>query len=319
MKEANMKSSGKHVVVVGAGNVGSCVARAIAEAGIVSKLSMIDSGEGIAEGKALDISHSLSLTDSGTIVEGSVDYSCCEGFDIAVITAGKPRTPGMSRSDLLSVNAGIVKETCGKLMPLSNNPVIVMVTNPLDEMVYLANKETKLDRHRILGMAGMLDSARFRYAIAKRLGLRSGDVSAAVLGRHGDGMVPLVSSACVSGLGIRSLMTESEIEESVNETRDAGADVVKLLGSGSAYFAPGLSTYQTVRAIALNEKRIMPCCVKLEGEMGYMDICMGVPVLVSSAGWEKVIEVEMDTEEQSLLSKCADQIAKGIEELNGIL
>jgi malate dehydrogenase len=304
----------RKVSIIGAGNVGSTAAHLIAlkELGDVV---MLDIAEGAARGKALDIYHSSPIEGFNTHVAGTADYADTAGSKVGVICAGSPRKPGMTREDLLRVNASIVSSVAERFAQNSPNAVVVVVTNPLDAMAYVAMKASGFPRERVMGMAGTLDSARLRAFIAAELGASPGDVDAMVLGSHGDSMVPLMSRASVRGIPISSLLTEEKIRSLVERTRNAGAEVLSLLKTGSAYYAPASSVVEMVEAILQDQKRILPCSVYLQGEYGVDGCFLGVPVRLGSGGVEEILEVELSEEERRLFQASAQASRKLVQSL----
>ncbi len=313
-----MSSSRKKITVVGAGQVGSTVAQLTAYKNL-GNIVLIDIAEGLPQGKALDLQESGCLQAFDSILVGTNDYKDTADSDIVVITAGLPRKPGQSREDLLAINASIVKEVTGKIMEHSKNPIIIVVSNPLDAMVYMAKRISGLPNDRIMGMAGVLDAARLRTFVALELNCSLVDVDAMVLGGHGDSMVPLPRYTCVSGIPITELMNAEQIERIVERTRKGGAEIVALLQKGSAFYAPGASVVKMVEAILHDKKRIVPCTAYLQGEYGWSDIFFGVPVIMGTKGIEKIIELKMSKEEQEQLDRSAEDVKKTIEQVDALL
>jgi malate dehydrogenase len=313
-----MNSTRKKITVVGAGQVGSTVAQLVAYKNL-GNVVLIDIAEGLPQGKALDLQESGCLQAFDSILIGTNDYADTKDSDIVVITAGLPRKPGQSREDLLAINAGIVKSVTGEIMKHSKNPIIIVVSNPLDAMVYMAKRISGLPNDRIMGMAGVLDAARLRTFVSLELNCSLVDVDAMVLGGHGDSMVPLPRYTCVSGIPITELMTEEQIERVVERTRKGGAEIVALLQKGSAFYAPGASVVKMVEAILHDKKRILPCTAYLQGEYGWSDIFFGVPVIMGTKGIEKIIELKMSKEEQEQLDRSAEDVKKTIEQVDALL
>jgi malate dehydrogenase len=302
------------VAIIGAGQVGSTLAQRIVESG-TADVAMVDIVEGLARGKALDIAQSLSFFPVNTRIEGGKEYTLAEGADIVVITAGLPRKPGMSRSDLLQVNAAIIRGVVAQICQVAPEALMIMVTNPLDEMAYLAWRLTKWDKHRIMGMAGTLDCARFQYFLARELGVPPSVVKTIILGSHGDSMVPLKGYTQVKGVPVTSLLSREKIDELAARARDGGAEIISYLKTGSAYYAPSAAVFRLIRSLLGDEKSILPASVLLEGEYGIEGVFLGVPVRLGRKGWEDVIELELDEEEKRALLDSARTIQGQIEQL----
>ncbi len=302
----------KKITVVGAGHVGEHVAWfcAMKELGDVVLIDII---EGMPQGKALDMSQAVTLEGWDSRVIGTNDYADTADSDVVVITAGLPRKPGMSREDLLDANAKIVKAVSEQVAKYSPNAIIITVTNPLDAMTYLCQKVTGFPYNRVFGQAGNLDSARFRCFIAMELNCSVEDVQAMVLGGHGDSMVPLRSCTNVSGIPITQLIPEDRLEAIIQRTRVGGGEIVKLLKTGSAYYAPALASVEMVEAVLLDKRRIMPCSAYCQGEFGISDIYVGVPVLVGENGVEKIVEVQLTDDELAALQKSANAVKETVE------
>jgi len=299
-------SQGKRVGIVGAGNVGATVAYSLAMQGSCHEIILRDNKMDIAKGKALDMSQAASAVRSHTVVCVANDMSELVDCDVVVVTAGSPRLPGMSRDDLLMINANITKEVIEGVAKYSPNAIIIMVSNPLDAMTYVALKESGFERSRVIGMAGILDSSRMAAFIQEKLGYGGGQIRASVMGGHGDDMVPLPKYSTVAGVPLSDVLTQSEIDEIVDRTRHGGAEIVGYLKTGSAYYAPAKSTAIMVEAILKDTKQIHPCAVYLDGEYGYKDVVSGVPVMLGAKGVEKIIEVTLDDKEKDMFSKsCA--------------
>jgi malate dehydrogenase len=313
-----MSSSRKKITVVGAGQVGSTVAQLTAYKNL-GDVVIIDIVEGVPQGKALDLQESSCLQVFDSVVTGTNDYKDTANSDIVVITAGLPRKPGMSREDLLATNAKIVQSVTENIMEHSSDPIVIVVSNPLDAMVYMAKKTSNLPKNKIIGMAGVLDSARLRTFVSLELGCSLVDVDAMVLGGHGDSMVPLPRYTSVSGISITELMTPEQIERVVERTRKGGAEIVSLLKTGSAFYAPGASVVKMIEAILQDKRRILPCTAYLEGEYGWSGIFFGVPVMMGVHGIEKIIELNMTDEEQAALNKSAEDVKKTCGEIDEIL
>lgn len=303
----------KKVTVVGAGHVGATTGLAIANKGLAD-IVLTDIIERMPQGKALDMMEATPLMGRDAEITGTNNYVDTQGSDIIVITAGLARKPGMSRDDLLFKNAEIIGGVVDEVTKHSPDSIIIMVTNPLDVMAYLAYKKSGFPRERVIGMAGVLDSARFRTFIAMELGISVDNTHAFVLGGHGDSMVPLPRYSTVAGVPITELMSEEQVNRIVQRTRDGGAEIVSLLGTGSAYFAPAWSVAQMVEAILLDRKEILPCAAFLQGEYGVEDAYVGVPVQLGAGGMEKVFEIDLSDDERNAfedsVAKVKDSIAK---------
>jgi malate dehydrogenase len=305
------------VAVIGAGNVGASAALYVAQRGLAD-VTLIDIVEGLPQGKALDMAQATPLWHTGGSIEGANDLAAVKGADVVIMTAGFPRKPGMSRSDLLKANADIIRPSAEAVKKHAPDAYVIVVTNPLDIMAHLFWKTTGFPKHRVMGMAGILDSTRFRTFIAMELGVSGGDVSAMVLGGHGDSMVPLPRYTTVGGVPITELIPAARIEEIVQRTRDGGAEIVKLLKTGSAYYAPAMSAVDMAQAILTDQKRLVPCSVLIEGEYGMKDLFVGVPVLIGGKGVEKIIEMKLDAGELAALQASGKQVAEGIAELANV-
>lgn len=306
------------VTVVGAGNVGATCAQVIAQKNIVQEVVLIDVKEGTSEGKSLDLWQTAPINSYDTRLTGSSnDYTKSENSEVVVITSGVPRKPGMSRDDLISINAGIVKSVTENVVRYSPEAKIVVVSNPLDVMTYTAYVSAKMPRNRVMGMAGILDTARYRAFLAEALDVSPRDIQALLLGGHGDTMVPLPRYTTVSGIPVTELLPMKQIHAIVKRTINGGGELVNLMGT-SAWYAPGSSAAQMVEAIILDQKRILPCCIKLEGEYGINGIFVGVPVKLGKDGVEKVIEVALNEEEKLLLDNSAKAVRKIMDILDGM-
>ena len=301
----------KKVSVIGAGNVGATTVYYIAEKNICS-LVMVDVVEGMAENKAADFSHSAVLRRYTTSITGTTDYAAIRDSDVVVITAGIPRKPGMDRMDLLKTNTSIVGEVARNIKKYSPAAVVIVVTNPLDVMAMVTLRETGFSPERIVGMAGALDSTRFRYFIAEKLGIWPGDIMAMVLGGHGDEMVPLKSCTSVGGMPLDELLDDGEIEKLIARTRTGGGEIVKYLKTGSAFYAPGASVAKMVESVIKDEKRLFAASAYLNGEYGYRDIFLGIPVLLGSRGVEKIVPVTLTAEERKALEASAAEVREGL-------
>jgi len=297
----------KKVTIVGAGNVGATAAHWIASKELADVV-LIDVVEGIPQGKALDLLEAMPIEKRDCDITGTNDYADTANSDIVVITAGIPRKPGMSRDDLLQTNYKIMSDVVGKVTANSPNCILIVVSNPLDAMAQAAFRQSKFNRERVIGMAGVLDSARFRTFIAEELKVSVENVTAFVLGGHGDTMVPLARYSTVAGIPITELIAKDRIEEIVQRTRDGGAEIVKHLKTGSAYYAPSAATVEMVEAILKDKKKILPCAAYLEGEYGIRGYYIGVPCKLGSRGLEQIIEIKLTAEEDAALKKSADAV-----------
>jgi malate dehydrogenase len=297
--------------------VGSSAALKMAQKEL-GDIVLVDVVEFVAEGKALDMAESSPLDGFDVALVGKTnDYSVIKDSDVVVITAGVPRKPGMTRMDLLMTNAGIVETISNHIRELAPNSIVIVVTNPLDVMTYVAWKVTGFPRERVMGQAGVLDSIRMRYFVAQELGVSVKDVQAMVLGSHGDQMVPLPRYTTVSGVPITELLPPETIERINDRTRKAGTEIVNLLKTGSAYYAPGAAVAEMVEAIVRDKKRLMPCSVLLKGEYGLNDVFIGVPVILGKNGVERVVELKLTEEELKALHQSAEEVRKGIADWEG--
>lgn len=287
--------------IIGAGAVGTSCAQWAVVKEVAEEIVLIDIVPGLAKGKALDLAQSLPLLSRSIKVEGTEDFSALSGSDVVIITAGKPRTPGMSREELLKINADIVKSCAENVKRYAPDSIVIVVSNPLDAMVYVAYKVTGFSRERVIGMAGVLDSARYRYFIAEALGVSPADVSALVLGIHGDHMVPLVRLANVAGVPITQLLSQEKVEEIVKRTKYGGGEIVSLLKTGSAFITPGLATIEMAESILKDTKRVLTCSVLLKGEYGISGVFLGVPVILGRQGVERILEFDLLPEESEAL------------------
>jgi malate dehydrogenase len=298
----------KTITVVGAGNVGATTAQRIAEKHLAQRVVMVDVAEGIPQGKALDQLQSGPIEGFDSEVIGTNDYADTADSDVVVITAGIARKPGMSRDDLLATNAAIVRQVSEEIKARSPNAILVIVSNPLDVMCYVAKKVTGFPRERVIGMAGVLDTARYRAFLADALDVSVRDIQAMVLGGHGDTMVPLISYTTVSGIPVTQLLDKAKLDAVVARTRNGGAEIVKHLKTGSAYYAPSAAAVEMVEAIVRDQKRVLPCAAWLEGEYGMRDLFLGVPCKLGRGGLEKIYEVELTAAERTDLGKSADAV-----------
>jgi malate dehydrogenase len=296
------------ITVVGAGNVGATAAQGIARRELGREVVMIDIMEGVPQGKGLDQWESAPIEGWDARVRGTNSYDDTAGSDIVVITAGIARKPGMSREDLLNTNAGIVRSVSEQVKASSPDAIVIMVSNPLDVMAHVCMQATGFPRERIIGMAGVLDTARYRSFIALELDISVEDIQALVLGGHGDTMVPLASYTTVSGIPLSQLLPQDRIDALVDRARTGGAEIVALLKTGSAYYAPAAAVVQMVEAIVRDKKRILPCSAWLQGEFGMSDLFLGVPCKLGRTGLEQVIEVELTDDERGALTRSADAV-----------
>lgn len=297
------------VTVVGAGAVGATCADNIARKELCQELVLLDIKEGFAEGKALDITQTTSLLGFDTKVIGSTnDYAKTANSDVVVITSGIPRKPGMTREELIGINAGIVKGVAENILKYSPNAIIIVISNPMDTMTYLALKSTGLPKNRIIGMGGILDSARFKTYLSLAMNCSQNDLQATVIGGHGDTtMIPLTRHAQYQSMPVSKFLSADALAKVSADTMVGGATLTGLLGT-SAWYAPGAAGAMLVESILRDEKKVMPCCVALDGEYGQSDICLGVPVVIGKNGWEKIIDMELNAEEQAAFNKSADAV-----------
>lgn len=306
----------RKVTVVGAGNVGATCAQRLAELELARKVVLVDVAEGIPQGKGLDQWESAPVEGFDTRVTGSTDYAAAEGSELFIVTAGVARKPGMSRDDLLKTNAAIVRSVSSEIARVAPDSIIIVVSNPLDVMAYVAMTTTGFPRERILGMAGILDTARFRSFIALELDVSVEDIQALVLGGHGDTMVPLVNYTTVSGIPLSQLLSMDRIEALVDRTRKGGAEIVSYLKTGSAYYAPSSAAVQMAETIARDKNRILPCAAYLEGEYGQEGIFLGVPCKLGEGGLKAIIEVELSETERSELANSAESVRSAMAALD---
>ena len=304
----------KKISVIGAGFVGATAAHWAAEKEL-GDVVLVDILEGIPQGKALDLFEASPIEGFDARVIGTNGYEETKDSDIVIVTSGVPRKPGMSREDLLDINKKIIGSVVAEVVARSPKAILMMVTNPLDTMTYLAYKKSGFPREKVMGMAGVLDTARFRSFIAMELGVSVEDIQALLLGGHGDEMVPLPRYSTVSGIPLSQLLAKETIDRLVDRTRKGGGEIVNLLKTGSAFYAPSAGVIQMAEAILKDKKRILPCCVYLNGEYGLKDICFGVPVKLGAKGIESIIELELTEEEKKLMAKSAETVKKSIAEL----
>lgn len=308
------------VTIVGAGNVGATCADVISYRGIASEVVLLDIKEGFAEGKAMDIMQCATTTGFNTRVSGSTnDYSKTADSNVVVITSGIPRKPGMTREELIGINAGIVKSVAENILKYSPNAIIVVVSNPMDTMTYLTLKATGLPKNRIIGMGGALDSSRFKYYLSKALDKPSNDVQGMVIGGHGDTtMIPLTRLASYNGTPVSEFLSQEQLDKVAADTMVGGATLTGLLGT-SAWYAPGASVAYLVDSILNDQKRMIPCSVLLEGEYGQEDICMGVPCIIGKNGLEEIVQINLDEKEKALFAKSADAVRAMNGDLKSVL
>lgn len=297
------------ITVVGAGAVGATTADNIARAQLADDLVLLDIKEGLAEGKAQDMMQTATLLGFDTRITGSTnDYAKTAGSNVVVITSGIPRKPGMTREELIGTNAGIVKGVAQNILQYSPDAIIIVISNPMDTMTYLALTSTGLPKNRIIGMGGTLDSARFKYQLSQHLACSPSDLNAIVIGGHGDTtMIPLISKATWNSIPVTQFLSAAQQEQIVSDTMVGGATLTKLLGT-SAWYAPGAAGAALVESIVRDEKKLFTCCVSLHGEYGQSDICLGVPVVIGKNGWEKILPLELTETEQAMFNKSADAV-----------
>ncbi len=304
------------ITVVGAGHVGATTAQRLAELGIANEVVLIDILEGMPKGKALDLWEAAPVVGYDTRLTGGTDYGLTDGSDIVIVTAGLARKPGMSRDDLLKKNAEIVQGVAREIRGRCPQAIVLVVSNPLDVMSYVTFKTTGFDRKRVIGMAGVLDTARFRSFIALELDVSVRDVSAFVLGGHGDSMVPLPRYSTVAGIPLPHLLSEDRIEALVDRTRKGGGEIVELLGSGSAFYAPSAAVVEMAEAILRDRNRILPCAAWLQGEYGLSDVFVGVPVKLGAGGIKEIVEIELTGEEKKALHASAADVKETMSKLD---
>jgi malate dehydrogenase len=307
----------KKVSVIGAGQVGATAVYYIAEKNIAD-IVMVDIEGGLASAKAIDFLHAAPLRSYNVRIEGTSDYTRIKDSDVVVLTAGLPRKPGMDRMDLLKVNAKIAKDAGARIAEYAPNAVVIVVTNPLDIIAAVVLEETGFALRRVMGMSGALDATRFRYFIAEKLNVWPGDVMAMVLGGHGDTMVPLPCYSSVCGMPISSMISKGEIDEMIKRTRDGGAEIVRHLKTGSAFYAPGASVAKMVEAVIKDEKRFFPVSAYLRGEYGYEGVFLGVPAIIGKNGVERVVEIELTQNEKRELDASYDAVRAGLADLEKI-
>ena len=297
------------ITVVGAGAVGATCADNIARKELCTELVLLDIKDGLAEGKAQDMMQTAALLGFDTKIVGSTnDYAKTAGSDVVVITSGIPRKPGMTREELIGTNAGIVKGVCENILKYSPNAIIIVISNPMDTMTYLALTSTGLPKNRIIGMGGTLDSSRFKYQLSQHLGCSPSDLNAVVVGGHGDTtMIPLIRHATWNSAPVTNFLSADQQQQIVNDTMVGGATLTKLIGT-SAWYAPGAAGAALVESIVRDQKKLFTCCISLDGEYGQKDICLGVPVTIGKNGWEKVLDFKLNADEQAAFNKSADAV-----------
>ena len=309
----------KKVTIVGSGKYGSMTALRVAEYDIVDQVVMTDIVEGLPQGLALDMNQSRYVEKFSSRIVGTNDYQDTSESDVVVITAGLPRKPGMTRMDLLEVNANIVSDVTTNILKHSDSPIIIVVTNPLDQMTTLVSQVSGLPKNKVIGQAGVLDSSRFAYFISEKLNVNMNEVEALTLGSHGETMVPIPSQCKVSGKPLSELLSENEILELVQKTSDGGAEIVGLLKTGSAYFAPSSAAATMVKSIISNSNEIMPACSWVDGEFGINNVYLGVPTMLGSEGVTKVVEIDLEDNELDALKAASKAVKTKVEELNSII
>ncbi len=308
-----MKDSKKKLSIIGAGAVGTSAAQWSVQRQIAEEIVLYDVIEGLPQGKALDIAQTSSLTGFTGTITGTNDFAETANSDVVIITAGLARKPGMSRDDLLEKNVQIVKSIAEQVALHSPECCIIVVTNPIDAMVYTAYKVSGFPKQRVVGMAGVLDSARYRLLLAKAIGVAPSDVTALVMGIHGDNMLPMVRLASVNGVPVTALLTQEQLDEIIKKTQHGGAEIVKHLKTGSAFTTPGLAAVEMAEAILKNSKRVMPCAAYLEGEFGISGLFMGVPIVLGSAGVERILEFPLTEDEKAALQLSVEAVKRQME------
>ena len=310
--------SRKKIALVGAGQIGGTLALLAAQKEL-GDVVLIDIAEGVPQGKALDLAETTPVIGADSALSGSNDYAAMKGADVVIVTAGIPRKPGMSRDDLISINSGIIKTVGENIKAHAPNAFVIVITNPLDAMVEVMQRVSGLPAEKVVGMAGVLDSARFRYFLAEEFGVSVQDVGAFVLGGHGDTMVPLVRYSTVGGIPLPDLVamgwsTQDKLDKIVQRTRDGGAEIVNLLKTGSAFYAPAASAIAMAESYLKDAKRVLPCAAKLNGEYGIKGLYIGVPVIIGAKGVEKIIEIKLNAEEQAMFDHSVNAV-KGLIEV----
>lgn len=307
------------ITVIGAGNVGATCAQLLANKEFAKEIVLVDVIEGIPEGKALDMYESMPILESDSKIFGTNNYELTKDSDIVIQTAGLARKPGMSRDDLLVKNSEIVKDCLTNAIKYSPNAFYIIISNPVDVITYVANKLSGLKRDRIVGMAGVLDTARYRSFISMELGISMQDIQGLILGGHGDTMVPLPRYTTVGGIPVTELLPEEKINQIVDRAANGGAEIVKYLKTGSAYYAPAAAAVQMVESIIYDQKRILPCSIMLDGEYGYKDVVVGVPIVLGKNGVEKILELKLDEKERALFDKSVKSVSDVIDDAKRLL
>lgn len=308
----------KKITVVGAGHVGATCSQLLAQQELAREVILVDIAEGIPQGKALDQWESAPILGCDSRVIGTNGYEEAAGSDIFIVTAGIARKPGMSRDDLLKINAGVVRSVCGEIKNVAPDSIVIVVTNPLDVMAQVALETTGFPRERVIGMAGVLDTARYRSFIALELDVSIEDIQALVLGGHGDTMVPLASYTSVSGIPLTQLLAQDRIDALVERTRKGGGEIVAFLKTGSAYYAPAAAAVQMAEAIVKDKKRILPCAAWLQGEYGMNDMYLGVPCVLGEGGLQRIFEVELDADQKAALASSAEHVRSTVAALKAL-
>lgn len=310
--------SAKKITVVGAGHVGATCSQLLSQKELAREVVLVDIAEGIPQGKGLDQWESAPIEGFDSRVIGTNDYEAAAGSDIFIVTAGIARKPGMSRDDLLKTNANVIRSVTGEIKRVAPDSIIIMVTNPLDIMAQVALETSGFPRERVIGMAGVLDTARYRSFIALELDVSIEDIQALVLGGHGDTMVPLASYTSVSGIPLTQLMPQDRIDALVERTRKGGGEIVGYLKTGSAYYAPAAAAVQMAEAIVKDKRRILPCAAWLQGEYGFNDLYLGVPCMLGENGLERIVEVELDADEKAALATSAEHVTSTVSALKAL-
>jgi len=310
--------SAKKITVVGAGHVGATCSQLLSQKELAKEVILVDIADGIPQGKGLDQWESAPIEGFDSRVSGTNDYESSAGADIFIVTAGIARKPGMSRDDLLKTNANVIRSVSSEIARVAPDSIIIMVTNPLDVMAQVAMEASGFPRERVIGMAGVLDTARYRSFIALELDVSIEDIQALVLGGHGDTMVPLASYTSVSGIPLTQLLEQDRIDALVERTRKGGGEIVAYLKTGSAYYAPAAAAVQMAEAIVKDKRRILPCAAWLQGEYGFNDLFLGVPCMLGENGLERILEVDLDADEQAALATSADHVKSTVEALKAI-
>ncbi len=311
----NKNNNTMKITIVGAGNVGATTAQILVDKALCNDVVLLDVIEGVPQGKALDIYQSAAIQISDTKIFGANSYEPSANSDIVVITAGSPRKPGMSRDDLLAINSDIVKNSTKEIIKYSPRSIIIVVSNPLDVMTYVTFVNSHFNRNRVIGMSGVLDTARFKAFICMELNVSIENINSLVLGGHGDSMVPLVRYSTVAGIPLTDLLPKERVDALIERTRNGGAEIVKLLKTGSAYYAPAASVVQMIDSIVNNRHRIVTCCVYLQGEYGHHDVCLGVPIKLGSNGMEEIVPINLTKEEKAAFDKSAEDVKSQITKL----